>query len=195
MKPKITNFNVNWHRIKGACMTTVGKEAGKEPGQDWKRKLLLCEHSPIRRSEISILFEEIPYYVSTHFVRHHVGLEKFISTSRSDRTGINRDERPQTEMVRMELDANIQALINISQKRLCLCSDKETVKYWKAFLEVLKEYDEDVYWACVPQCIRYAGCPEKFSDCKYFENFAKNLTKEELIDMNTRYDAYQKVRK
>jgi hypothetical protein len=35
-------------------MTTISKEAGdKEPSHEWKRKLLLCEHSPIRRGTIS----------------------------------------------------------------------------------------------------------------------------------------------
>jgi hypothetical protein len=51
---KITNFNVNWKNIKSACMTTISKEAGdKEPSHEWKRKLLLCEHSPIRRGVVS----------------------------------------------------------------------------------------------------------------------------------------------
>ena len=47
---KITNFNVNWQAIKSACMTTISKKAGeKEPPREWKRKLLICRHSPIRR--------------------------------------------------------------------------------------------------------------------------------------------------
>ena len=49
-KTTITNFNVNWQRIKSACMTTISKKAGdKEPPREWKRKLLICRHSPIRR--------------------------------------------------------------------------------------------------------------------------------------------------
>ena len=51
---KITNFNVNWKNIKAACMTTISKDAGdKEPSHEWKKKLLLAEHSPIRRGVIS----------------------------------------------------------------------------------------------------------------------------------------------
>ena len=38
---RITNFNVNWLAIKSACMTTISKQAGKEPGREWKRKLLI----------------------------------------------------------------------------------------------------------------------------------------------------------
>ena len=47
--------------------------------------------------------------------------------------------------VPMEMDANIQALINISAKRLCTCADPTTRKYWEAVLEAVKEYDEDIY--------------------------------------------------
>ena len=51
---QITDFNIDWKRIKSACMTTISKQAGeKEPSATWKRKLLLAEHSPIRRGSIS----------------------------------------------------------------------------------------------------------------------------------------------
>ena len=65
---KITDFDVNWKKIKSACMTTISKEGGdKEPSHEWKRKLLLCEHSPIRRGVVSWKWPQIPYAISTHF--------------------------------------------------------------------------------------------------------------------------------
>lgn len=152
---EITDYDINWKKIKSACMTTISKDAtDKEPSSDWKRKLLLCEHSPIRRGSISWKWPEIPYAISTHFVRHHIGIEKWVATSRSDRTGVNREERSQMDYVRMEAEANIQSLINISKKRLCMCADPDTRAYWKSTLEEIKKYDEDIYWACVPECIR-----------------------------------------
>ena len=85
-KVKITDFDVDWKKIKSACMTTISKQAGdKEPSTEWKRKLLICQHSPIRRGVISWKWEEIPYAISTHFARHHEGCDKFIGTSREDR--------------------------------------------------------------------------------------------------------------
>lgn len=196
IKARITNFIVNWQAIKSACMTTISKQAGdKEPPKEWKRKLLICEHSPIRRSIISWKWDSIPYCISTHFARHHEGCEKFVGTSRSDRTEIkDRRQRSQMDCVPMEMDANIQALINISAKRLCTCADPLTTKYWQAVLEAVKEYDEDIYWACVPQCVKCGACVEPFGNCKYFENFAKNLSKEELTDVMTRYDKYNEYR-
>ena len=132
-KARITNFNVNWKRIKSACMTTISKEAGeKEPPKAWKRKILICRHSPIRRSEISWKWDSIPYAISTHFARHHEGCEKFIGTSRADRTEIkDRSQRSQMDCVPMEMDANIQALLSISERRLCTCAEPLTRKYWE----------------------------------------------------------------
>ena len=70
--------------------------------------------------------------------------------------------------VPMEMDANIQALINISLRRLCTCADPLTRKYWMAVLEAIREYDEDIYWVCVPQCVRHGGCVE-FKNCGFYE--------------------------
>ena len=142
----ITDFDINWKKIKSACMTTISKEAGdKEPSHEWKRRLLLAEHSPIRRGSISWKWNSIPYAISTHFVRHHEGVEKWIGTSRADRTEIkDRSQRSQMDCVPMEMEANIQALINISAKRLCLCADPTTIAYWKSVITEIKKYDEDI---------------------------------------------------
>ena len=195
MKVEITDFNVDWLKIKSACMTTISKQAGKEPNQEWKRKLLICQHSPLRRGSISWKWDEIPYAISTHFARHHEGCEKFISTSRADRTGVKREERSQMDNVMMEMDANIQALLNISERRLCTCADPLTRAYWKKLLEEVKEYDKDIYWACVPQCVRCGGCVEPFSKCKFYDDLMKDATKEEQMDVIKRYDIYNSKRK
>lgn len=194
-KVRITDFDINWKKIKSACMTTISKEAGdKEPSQEWKRRLLLCEHSPIRRGTISWKYDEIPYCISTHFVRHHEGVEKWVGTERADRTEIkDRSQRSQMDMVPMEMEANIQALINISRKRLCTSADPLTRLYWKATLEAIKEYDEDIYWACVPECIRCGGCPE-YKSCGYYDHLMEGATEEEQRVLKLRYDRYNKYR-
>ena len=193
-KVRITYFNVNWIQIKEACMTTISKQAGPdEPSDRWKKKILLAEHSPIRRSQISWKWDEIPYAISTHFARHHEGCEKFISTSREDRTGIDRATRSQMDCVSMEMDANIQALINISWRRLCMCADPVTRQYWKSLLEEIKKYDKNIYWACVPQCVRCGGCVE-FKDCGFYSHLMKNATEEEQKVLKLRYDKYNNFR-
>lgn len=191
---KITDFDIDWKKIKSACMTTISKQAGdKEPPQEWKRKLLICEHSPIRRGCISWKWEEIPYAISTHFARHHEGCEKFVGTERADRTGVDRETRSQMNLVPMEMDANIQALINISMKRLCTSADPTTRDYWRAVLEAIREYDEDIFWACVPQCVRCGGCPE-YTNCGFYDTLMKDAEPEVQRTLKLRYDKYNEWR-
>lgn len=97
------------------------------------------------------------------------------------------------DMVQMEMEANIQALINISRKRLCTCADPLTRKYWQAVLEAIKEYDEDIYWACVPECIRCGGCPE-YKPCGFYDALMKDVTIEEQKVLKLRYDKYNQFR-
>ena len=106
---------------------------------------MLCEHSPIRRGTISWKWPAIPYAISTHFARHHEGCEKFVGTERADRTGVDRATRSQMNPVPMEMDANIQAIINISYKRLCTSADPTTRQYWRAVLEAIRQYDENIF--------------------------------------------------
>ena len=195
MKTTIKNFNVNWLNIKNACRQTISMcDSEIEPTSEWKRKLLICRHSPLRIGSVLWKSEDVPFYVMGHIVRHNVGCTPFVSTSREDRTGIPRNERKQTDFVDMQMTANIEALINISERRLCTCADSTTRKYWESVLEAIKEYDEDVYWACTPQCIRCGACVEPFGECKVYENFSKQLTPEQQTDIMARYDAYNEYR-
>lgn len=195
MKTTIKEFNVNWLAIKNACRQTVSMgDSELEPSSEWKRKLLLCRHSPLRLGNVLWKSEDVLFYVMGHIVRHNVGCTPFVATSREDRTGIPREERKQTDLVDMQMVANIEALLNISERRLCLCADKNTIVYWQSVLDAVKEYDSDIFWACVPQCIRCGSCIEPFSNCKFYENFSKNLTLEQQINIMTRYDAYNEYR-
>jgi len=46
---EILGIRGSWRDITDSARTTVNKEAGKkEPSSNWKRRMLLCEHSPIR---------------------------------------------------------------------------------------------------------------------------------------------------
>ena len=190
--PEIKKFDVDWYFIKDACMQTINKEAGKEPSDEWKKKLLMAEHSPIRRSMISIKWGKIPYCTSVHFCRHHEGIEKFVSTSRTDRTGVDRSERKQTDFVSMQMDMNIQALINLSRKRLCGCADPETRKYMEGLVYAVAEKDPIVAQACVPECIRDGGCPE-FYPCGMYDGLKDKLGV--ASTMQERYGLYNSTPK
>ena len=121
------------------------EELDKEPSDNFKRKILRAEHSPIRSLIFCFKISNIKSWVATHFVRHHVGVEKWVRTQRTDRTGVNRDELPQGAEVEMELEANAQALINMSRKRLCNQASPETREVMEAIKEVAHLYDTSYF--------------------------------------------------
>lgn len=192
-KTKITNFNVNWLNIKNLCRNTVAlQDSCIEPSKEWKRKILICKHSPIRAGEVQWKWT-LPTYVSNHYARH-VHSEKWVTSQRDDRSkdGIPRSQKSQTELVDMSILSNLDALSSMAEKRLCMCADKTTREYMFDLKEAIKEYDEDISWSLVPSCIRLGGCPEEFSNCKFYENFSNNLSRDQLIDIIGRYDAYER---
>ena len=99
MNITLRNYKDNWQDVKNATMNTIGKDKGAYPSSDWKRRLLLSEHSPIRKLHIGWKWSDLKYWVSVHLVRHKYGIEHFVSTQRTDRTGISRDEMPQNSLV------------------------------------------------------------------------------------------------
>ena len=77
----------DWQRVVDAARFTQGKEPlGHEPSDEFKKQMILSEHSPLRDLEFDIKMYGIPYWVSNHFVRH-VHAQPFVSTSRPDITG------------------------------------------------------------------------------------------------------------
>lgn len=193
-KVKIIKYNVDWLEIKSACMQTISKQAKNTPPNEWRRKLLISRHSPIRRGVISWKWDNIPFYVMGHFVRHHVGCTPYVATSREDRTDIPREERKQTDNVSMQMDANIQALIDMGEKRLCTQSDKVTREYMEALKDEIAKYDETIAWALAPSGIYKCGCPEKFGNCTYCTSILKQMPQEDLFDIEKRLDYYNEHR-
>lgn len=160
MRISIIDYTDNWRSVKNAAMNTIGKETGIYPSSAWKRRILLAEHSPIRLLEFTIRMEDIPYWVSVHLVRHKHGVEHWVSTQRTDRTGTDRDTLPQNAPVSHTMRINAQALIYISRKRLCNQAAPETRTVWRAVIDALKEYEPELVSVCVPECVYRGFCPE-----------------------------------
>lgn len=155
-----------WEIVKNATMNTIGKKAGKYPDSQWKQKLLLAEHSPIRLIRFHWRWDDLPSWVSIHFVRHKVGVEHFVKSQRTDRTGIDRNELPQGALVSHECEADAQALINISRKRLCNCASPETRVAWQLVKNEVKKVEPELAKCMVRECIYRGFCPEMFG-CGY----------------------------
>lgn len=152
-----------WKRVLNAARFTVRKgEVDKEPSINFKRMILKAEHSPIRLLEFDVKIFDIPYWVKVHFIRHHIGTEKFVSTQRDDRIEheISRGKMPQDTPVNMWLTINAQALINISRVRLCNKASKETREVWKEVCNQVMKIEPAFVGVLVPNCIYRKQCPE-----------------------------------
>ena len=167
-----------WREIADAARTTIGQEGGdKEPSSNWKRRILLAEHSPIRQLLIKWKWNDLKYWVSVHLVRHKLGIEHWVKSQRPDRltgTQVNRDDAPQSTLINHEIEANAQAVINISRKRLCNMAMPETREAWMTGLESMKESEPEVYDVCVPECIYRGHCYE-YTSCGYHKTEAYKI--------------------
>lgn len=189
---EIKIIDADWTLAKNRCRTTVNKKwTDNAPNRDFIKALLISEHSPIRAIRVAWRWDSIKSWVATHFSRHWVGWLKWIGTRRSDRTGIDRGELSQNELVPMEVDANAQALINVSRFRLCFMASNETREYMEDLKRKIKLGGEDeLSYVMVPNCIYRGGCPE-FHTCGFWEKFKSMYPDIDYTSIQARYDAYE----
>ena len=151
----------DWLLCKQLALNTVWKGSEKAPSEEWKKKILTAEHSPIRCLWFVIKMVGIPYYISNHFVRHKHGVEHFVSSQRNDRQQMyDRTQAPQDAPVNHILYVNAQELMNMAHRRLCGQADEKTQ-------EIMQAICARVEWACpefvgllVPMCKYRGKCPE-----------------------------------
>lgn len=178
MKITVTRLT-SWKEVLNSARITQRNEAlDKEPSEKFKKSIIKSMHSPIRCLVYNIDFQDIPYYVSVHLVRH-IHAQPFVSTSRPDIDGkmLPRDEQKKTDLVNMRLFLSAEEIINISKVRLCNKAEKETKKIWKEVVNELSKIDPILANACVPNCVFRNGiCPE-MKCCGYIntDNFKYHL--------------------
>lgn len=153
----------DWEWAKTCTLNTVGRKSITAPTEEWKKKLILAEHSPLRELWFGIRMN-IPYYVSVHYVRHHIGVNHYVQSQRNDRqSNYDRTKAPQDAMVSHIMSVNAQELVFMSHKRLC----KQADPYTRA---VMQEIVRQVVMLCpefkevlVPLCkYRNGKCTEFF---------------------------------
>ena len=161
-KTIILKIKGDWTEVVDDCRATVSKPPlGHEPSGDFRRDILIAEHSPIRGIRVKWSWHCIKSWIATHWSRHK--WECFISSQRSDRTGIPRDKLPQDVPVDFTGEANAQALIDTMRKRLCRRASPETRAYAEDFKRALREVEPELSDVLVPNCVYRCGCPEM--DC------------------------------
>lgn len=184
--------NSAWQDVLNDSRSTVSKKAlEKEPSERFKKAILLAGHSTIRNLIIRWKWINMPSFCATHFSRHK--FEKFISTQRTDRTGVDRNSLPQDAPVTFTGVANAQSIIDMMAKRLCFCADKTAVEYAQSLKKELHKIEPELSDVCVPACVMYGGCREEGlgTGCGFWKSFCKKHP--ELNSSSTiqeRYDAY-----
>lgn len=155
--------------------------------------MLLAEHSPIRDIMIKWKWFQMKHWVTVHWVRHK--WEKFVSTQRSDRTGVPRDKLPQDQPADFTGDANIQQLIDTWRKRLCFQASSETREYAEDFKVTLHGIEPEIADVLCPNCVYRHGCPEKgvsTKPCDFYEKLCEKIPELKTTDLQARYDAYNR---
>lgn len=185
MKTEILAIKGTWREVVDDCRSTVGKESlGKEPSADFKRRILIAEHSPIRDIVVRWKWDNIPYWVAMHWKTHH--WESKVRTQRSDRIGLDRGKLPQDAPVIFVGEANSQHLIDTWCKRLCYQASPETREYAEDFKRTLHDIEPEISDVLVPSCVYRSSCPE-MNCC----GFAKRLDMDEAFSsIQDRYDVY-----
>ena len=153
----------DWLFCKQCTLNTIGKTTTKLPTDEWKVKLLESEHSPIRTLWFAFKME-IPYYVSTHFVRHKFGVEHFVQTQRNDRQNkYDRTKAPQDTLVSHIMYVNAQELANMAHVRLCKQASKETREVMQMIVTEVLKTNPEFKTVLVPKCeYRNGKCTEFF---------------------------------
>lgn len=157
----------DWERCKMLAMNTVGKQWSGEVTEDWKRKILRSEHSPIRTLMFTVRME-LPYWVSVHFCRHKFGVEHYVSSQRNDRQDkYDRTEAPQGAMVTHVMDINAAELMQMARMRLCHQASFETQMVMKMIVDEVVESNPEFGPFLLPKCLAHGGCNE-FKPCGYY---------------------------
>ena len=194
-KTKILAFKGNWQEVVDDCRVTVDKPPlGKEPSDKFKRDMMVCEHTPIRRLSVSFIWENLAYWVAMHLKTPT--WYSVVTSQRDDRQNkYKRGKAPQDAPVTFTGETNAQHLIDTSRKRLCYQASPETRETWEDYkITVGEEVDEHIAWAMVPNCVYRCGCPEPHM-CKE-QHFYKMLQKDPAIgshNIQKRYDAFNKL--
>lgn len=119
--------------------------------------------------------------------------ECYVQSQRTDRTGIDRDKSTQDTSVNMDNSANAQQLIDVSRKRLCHQSAKETREYMEDLkVQIYNGGEQELSDVLVPNCVYRNGCSE-FNNCGYHRDLIKRDRRIVSIDIQTRYNAYNKL--
>ena len=159
-----TQEDLQW--MKECTLGTVGKEAKSLPTSEFVRMILVARHSPIREMVFSYVIRDVPYWVSVHLVRHHVGVQMYVQSQRNDRQSeYDRTKAPQDTPITMRLSINAEALMNLANKRLCMKAAPETREVVQRMCMLAEKVMPELKGLLVPMCEYHGGVCHEINPC------------------------------
>lgn len=149
------------------ALGTMGKDSEKAPTREWLHRILEARHSPIRELRFGFVLT-VPYWVSVHLVRHHVGFQAYVQSQRNDRqSNYDRTKAPQDAPVTMRISLNAEALMTLVNKRLCTQASPETREVVAEMCRQVQEHCPEFDGLLVPACEYNRVCHEMKSCGRY----------------------------
>lgn len=191
-KTDIKKIQGNWLDVLNTCRATVKKTPlANEPSIEFKKKILISEHSPIREMTVKFEWKNIKYWVAMHWKTHI--WSSYVDSQRNDRQSrYDREKAPQDAPVDFYGSANIQHTIDTWRKRLCFQASSETRRYAEDFKKALREVEPEWADVLVPNCVYRCGCPEP-NGCEYYNWLIAQNKKISSTNIQERYNAYNEV--
>ena len=192
MKTEITKIVGSWLDVLNACRATVKKSPlANEPSVEFRRRMMIAEHSPIRELSVSFSWKNIQYWVAMHWKTHK--WESWVDTQRNDRQSrYDRNKAPQDTLIDFYGHPNAQNTIDTWRKRLCFQASAETRKYAEDFKKALREVEPEWSDVLVPNCVYRCGCPEP-NGCGYYQWLIAQNQKISSTNIQERYNSYNEV--
>lgn len=174
MRVSLLNYPTeeDWWEVKRRALITIGKRPAIPPHYGWKHHILEARHSPIRYLVYSFLITDIPSNTATHLVRHHVGIQPYVSSLRNDRQDkLDGDKAPRDTPVDMILDVNAEALMVLANKRLCMQAAPRTRQVVQRMCRLVEETEPDVWEGLlVPMCEHCGGVCHEMNPCGRYKH-------------------------
>ena len=158
MKIEVTKYT-DVSLLRDACSTTTGK-----PSKMTLKRMYRLKHSPIRTQIFWVKFIGVPKSVVDHFVRHHVGVEPFVQSSRPDFIGYEKKVDRDTP-INYSFLCNAESLMNMSYSRLCAHAEDKTIAAAEMLWKAVDEVDPDLADNMVPKCLFIKKCYERDARC------------------------------
>lgn len=154
-----------WSEVLDSARITIHKKPlNKEPSDKFKKRLIIAEESPIYTRWYRLDDQSCNRRVALHLIRHHIGTQPFLGTTREDIIDTN------GEVIPFRFYFNLQSLINMAEERLCFKAYSATRHYVVGIIQLVAELESfDFAPFLVPMCVKRGYCPKSDRGCSFID--------------------------